>query len=388
MIEKQPSERPRPPTDISHLSPEDRQAFERVAAILNKPLSELYEDNPQHTSVGPRGTAVDPLIGGHAMHTSPQIWLSTTDWQDLNGWPQNIRHDGIGNHAPQLNGSQPSGSIFEQEPESSVYQWTEHTSQGPTAQIRRRGNTPDADSQTWFSVPTEYLTQDCHQVGMVDNNEAGTRSERPGVVPASNASAVPPQCDPLTSNGSPTQDRDATNWQSSPPSALDSDLVDLGWVDVKAAQHSSFVNQPTYAGEATTSEWSMVRPSKKHETILLDNSNPKSVTWVSTDSTGKELSPKKKRGPFQDQQLREQTSDTRKLKACVRCRMQKIRVSVHVFDALSTLSDQHSATPTPVTPAGCVKHVRMSRSKRSTLFLACGTSFQRLPSIELEKLQD
>lgn len=34
-----------------------------------------------------------------------------------------------------------------------------------------------------------------------------------------------------------------------------------------------------------------------------------------------------KRGPFRDQSLREQTAQTRKMGSCIRCRMQRIRVS-------------------------------------------------------------
>jgi hypothetical protein len=41
-----------------------------------------------------------------------------------------------------------------------------------------------------------------------------------------------------------------------------------------------------------------------------------------------------RRGPFQDRDRQEETSRTRGLKACVRCRMQKIRVSGHVAVAV------------------------------------------------------
>ena len=44
-----------------------------------------------------------------------------------------------------------------------------------------------------------------------------------------------------------------------------------------------------------------------------------------------------KRGPFLDLRAREETSKTRQLKACIRCKMQKIRVSLLSFRRLGVL---------------------------------------------------
>lgn len=329
MIDKQPSKRSRPPTDMSRLSPEDRLAFERVAAILNKSLSELYDENPQHTSVGPRGTVVDPFQGGDPILAGPEPWLSTSHWQEMNGWQQ----DFTDKPTPQSNGppAQSSGSVFE-ETEDSVYQWSEQTSQGPSTRVGGRENTPPASSENWFSVPTDFLTQAYHQDGITDNR---TSLERPGVEPAAKDCVTPSRYDRSTSKGSPTQDRIAAYGYPFSPNAPDSDLE---WVDLKASQDSGVGSHSTSFGDPATSEWSMIELANPQETFVLDKSNPKSVTWVPADSTGKELSPRKKRGPFQDPQLREQTSDTRKLKACVRCRMQKIRVSVHAFVPIDHLN--------------------------------------------------
>lgn len=52
-----------------------------------------------------------------------------------------------------------------------------------------------------------------------------------------------------------------------------------------------------------------------------------------------------RRGPFKTPALREQTSNTRKLKACVRCRTQRIRVSCDVSPVLNS-ADLHSASRT------------------------------------------
>jgi hypothetical protein len=388
MIDQQQSKKSGHPIDLNYLSPDDRRAFERVARILNRPLSQLYEDDPQHTIVGRNGIAEAPFPGGDATYIGPQTWLSTTEGQDMHGWQQYFGGNGMDkhNHHPNEAPAPSSGLMFEGEAEYSFLQWTEPSSQGPSSQIGGRGNTPTSDNQTWFSVPTDFLTRLDHQDETIGDNATRTSSGRSVMERA----AVPSRDDRLTSNaGSLRQDQNATNGVSSPSHALlDSDIVELGWVDLKAAHQSTFGVQPTTLEERAKSEWSLIESSKNQDSYLLDNSNAKSVKWVPSDSTGKELSPRKKRGPFQDQQLREETSGTRKLKACVRCRMQKIRVSVLVFDPLSISSYQFSATPTLTIQAVFARHIRMFRSRKSIHFRACGTSLQNAHSIALGKLQD
>lgn len=307
------------------LSPDDRQAFERVARILNKPLAQIYEDNQQHTNVRQNGTVLDPRQEEDAMYAGQQTWLPTTQWQE-NGWQPDF--GGGGMHNLHTNGlSAPSsGSMFEEENGDSLFQWPEHTSQGPVAQTGGGGNTTPDGSNNWsFSVPTEFLPRVDHEDRMI--GDIGPRSSSTGVTQAIKASTSLSRDDRLTSNGTfPRQDQDAIDGPSTPSRALfDSEVIEPGWVDVKPSQDSGYGSQPTSSEDAATSEWSMIESTKTHNSFLLDNPNLKSVKWVSPDSTGKELSPRKKRGPFQDQHLREETSDTRKLKACVRCRMQKIR---------------------------------------------------------------
>ncbi len=383
MIDEQPSKRSRLLMD---LSPDDRQAFERVARILNKPLSQLYEDNHQQTKVRQNGIVLDPRQGEDAMYAGQQTWLSTTQWPE-NGWQPDLGCGGIQN--PHTNGlSAPSsGSIFEEENGDSLFQWPEHTSQGPVAQIGSAGNTTPDGSNNWFSVTTEFLPRIDHEDRMI--GDTGASSSSTGVTQAIKASPGLSRDDRLTSNGTfPRQDQDATDGPSTPSRALfDSEVVEPGWVDVKRSQYSGYGSQPNSSEDAATSEWSLIESTKIHNSFLLDSPNPKSVKWVSSDSTGKELLPRKKRGPFQDQHLREETSDTRKLKACVRCRMQKIRVSVYPIERIELPAYENSAIPTPMIQAGFARHVRMFRSRKSIRFRACGTSLLNVLYIELEKLR-
>jgi len=296
---------------MRHLSPDDRRALERAAKILNKPLSELCENNTQHTSVGPRTAVVDPLPGGDIVYADTQSWPSSSHWEDSDvSWQHDYSTSGMDKQMSQPIGQpNPVGLMFD-ETEGSVYQWYEQNRHETPSHPVNEGNTPAVDNQNWFSVPTEYLTQAYQQDGMNAGTGTGTNSERTGMP-----------------NESPAQERNTAN-------APDTDIVELGWVDLKPSQHSRFSS----VGEITTSEWSMIELAKPQEPFHANKAEPKPMTWVSADSTGKELSPKKKRGPFQDPQLREQTSDTRKLKACVRCRMQKIRVSI-TLRLVSLLSD-------------------------------------------------
>jgi hypothetical protein len=377
MIDEQPSKRSR---SLMDLSPDDRQAFERVARILNKPLSQLYEDNSQHTNVHQDGTVLDPRQGEDAMYVGQQTWLPTTQWQE--NWQQDFGGSGMQN--PHTNGlsALSSGTMFEEENGDSLLQWPEHTNQGSVAQ----NTTPDG-SHNWFSGPTELLTRIDHENRMMGDN--GTNSSPTGVTQAINASPVLSRDDRLTSNGAfPRQDQDARDGPSTPSRALfEGEMVEPGWVDVKASQDSGFESQPTSSEDAATSEWSLIESTKTHNSFVLDIPSPKSVKWVPSDSTGKELLPRKKRGPFQDRQLREETSDTRKLKACVRCRMQKIRVSVYLIERIELPAYENSATPTPMIQAGFARHVRMFRSRKSTHFRACGTSLLNVLCIEPEKPQ-
>jgi hypothetical protein len=192
--------------------------------------------------------------------------------------------------------------------------------------------------------------------------------------------------DQTPSRRSPSARSDSLNSTGNEP------LVGVDWEKLDIPQVSGSGSQVISSATTTQSDWTLLeKPHENFEkTFLLDNSNSKSVKWVSEDSNGKELSSQKpqRRGPFMDQQQREETSSTRKLKACVRCRMQKIRVSIPHLTTLNTKFDQYSAKSTPTTQAVFARHAKPSRSRKSTRFRAFGTSSPSARFIVLEKLQD
>ncbi|KAK1751523.1 cutinase transcription factor 1 beta [Echria macrotheca] len=94
----------------------------------------------------------------------------------------------------------------------------------------------------------------------------------------------------------------------------------------------------TPAVSSSEAQWTLVDMTPDQES---------SASAVYEENTGKELMPvtfvpvnpmqpsgsgRQKRGPFQNDQLREETNKTRQLKACLRCRMQKTRCSIDEND--------------------------------------------------------
>ncbi|PGG95439.1 hypothetical protein AJ79_10054, partial [Helicocarpus griseus UAMH5409] len=88
---------------------------------------------------------------------------------------------------------------------------------------------------------------------------------------------------------------------------------------------------------SSTSDWELVEhPQKESETskeLPTPSSGEDSFRWVSCEpNQPSSRRRQQRRGPFQNQQLREETGNTRKTKACVRCRMQKIRCQTNETD--------------------------------------------------------
>ena len=82
---------------------------------------------------------------------------------------------------------------------------------------------------------------------------------------------------------------------------------------------------------ANSAEWSLgLLPDGKGLGYEFQDSTSKDLvpmTFVSCNPLEPVAASRLKRGPFRNDQLREETNKTRQLKACVRCRMQKARVS-------------------------------------------------------------
>jgi hypothetical protein len=419
-----PPSKKRLPIDKSRLSLADQQAFERVAALLQKPLSELYEENPHNTSLGTR--AEESFLAADDVYTDPQSWPTpTTQWGGSDRWQQDIDCGEIANFVPRPNRqwTRPPGIVLEEESHNDIAfnQWTDQLNRTQAVQMNGREDTGSSNilnraelrrsaswsheatsDEPWVGVPTDFLAQASFHDGMVNNVEVEMIPEDTGGQQPAKSPAIPTQSNQSASNAcGPRQDQDTldqTPSRRSPSTRSDSlnstgnePLFGVDWEKLDTPQFSDSGSQVISSATTTQSDWTLLgKPHENFEkTFLLDNSNSKSIKWVSEDSNGKEPSSQKpqRRGPL-DPQQREETSSTRKLKACVRCRMQKIRVSIPHLTTLNTKFDQYSAKSTPTTQAVFARHAKPSRSRKSTRFRAFGTSSPSARFIVLEKLQD
>lgn len=96
---------------------------------------------------------------------------------------------------------------------------------------------------------------------------------------------------------------------------------DLGLIDASNLIHTNMVRVEaiSHYGPISTGSHGPIAPNAWGDVHLLDQ-QPSFDIILPNQRGGK-------RGPFKDPTLREQTAKTRKIGSCIRCRMQRIRVS-------------------------------------------------------------
>jgi hypothetical protein len=420
MQDRQPK-RPRPAIDKNLLSLNDQQALQRAlqraAQLLNKSPSELLEEDPRHTNLGTSNTAEDPCLAGDITFSDSQSWqVPTMQWPPIDDWEQYIYLAETDTRGSQLGGpwAQSSGTNFEEEKSNDVASnhWTgdinyiraiglesrEDNGDSDATKRGRPGRSPNwsqepTPGKPWLSVPTDFLAQIDHYGRVIDVDEIGTNLESIGGGRPTNVCDLTPQHDQSISNAlGARQVRETMDRVSNRPTSLPSDelpgidVVESDWVDLKP-EVSSYGSQPV---EATKSGGSMVELSKPHQTFLLNKSNPESIQWVSADPSGKELQSQKpqRRGPFQNQQLRDETSNTRKLKACVRCRMQKIRCQIDSNDPGGICVTCRSVSKQKIHTLPCVRY-KITECTIYRIGKAPGLEFTfRWPKMKLKDISD
>ncbi|KAF8859195.1 hypothetical protein BDZ45DRAFT_367421 [Acephala macrosclerotiorum] len=320
MIEQQPSKRPRPRIVKSRLSSEEHRAIETVAKLLNKPVSEFYDEDLHDTSVGTESTLADERPPEDVVYADPEPWpVSEVQWQPTDAWQQDVGGDELDGSASQLTGpwTQPSGMPFDESYSTAANfnQWSQGNSQISAIHLvdgrydtivegriyRSPGWSHDATSdEPWLAVPTGFLDRASYEEGLIDSSGGG---KSPGMI------AVPPQefCSTSRARGprqdAETKDRSPNQSSSSPPSdLLGSDDIDQDWEDLKPQEPSS-MGQLAPLAKNTTSSWTMTELPKPYQTFLLDKSAPKSVEWALVDLSGEGASSQRpqRRGPFQCQ---------------------------------------------------------------------------------------
>ncbi|KAH7412815.1 hypothetical protein BKA64DRAFT_568269 [Cadophora sp. MPI-SDFR-AT-0126] len=132
-------------------------------------------------------------------------------------------------------------------------------------------------------------------------------------------------------------------------------LSGLEWEHLEKPQFLDTQSSPP----TTESGWSLIAYSKGQEKSNRSSSNAietKPIHWVSDSKGDKTLQKAVRRGPFLDQQLRQETSNTRKLKACVRCRMQKVRCQIDPNNPSGICQTCQDVSKQRVHTLPCVRH--------------------------------
>jgi hypothetical protein len=372
------SKRARPVNDMSQLTPADRQALERAAFLLHKPLSELLGEGSHDTSTLTRGP-VDIPRTKDVDHTDFQSWavpptltptLPSTQWEATNSWQHGVsgaEMDGYTPFAPLRASNRLSGTVRAEEPYNDLSSGlrTDTLTQTSHVQIcdeRYAGGFEDFDpfynleldlTGSWSRFPaagtgmqTELLTG----TDVLDrpDDATGLTIPQPNTKCKQhiNSSAIGTQDDPFSMNAPSSTDLTSNNLVFTASDDLpdsdeseplnESDSVE----DLRLPQTLGTESQLASSAGSTSSDWSLIemvegiRPRSRdslEKSSHVDNSKSH-LQWILIDSSSKESSSRKpqRRGPFQDKQLQEETSETRRRKACVRCRMQKIRVCIDI----------------------------------------------------------
>lgn len=307
-----PPKRGKPNIDIHTLASTDRQALERAAVLLNKSLSQLLEAPTEqfpHPYVAsstppipvPRSSQGLPDTGPLV---NPQFWVPTSRY---------ILSDGTQVISPLSSPTQPG-----QGRQSTI---TELGTHGLEA-WQDVGVIPNRSSANSFLLHDQLVsgTSGFQQLTMGECQTVDTE-------PTSET-----QLEPF--HGGSTEVNDVFN--SSPETSSEASENENNLVDTQAWENVSLapIDQFATSAGSSGSDYIWIEECEESQTVQprpqVDALNTVASQWIQGASNPKARGStrQKSRGPFQDQHLRAETSNTRKLKACVRCRMQKVRVRI------------------------------------------------------------
>jgi hypothetical protein len=354
--------RSRPTTDLNHLSPADRQALERAASILQKPVSELLgasQDarNDGRTSGGvPQTSGTEQLAFQPFLDSIPQkedmysVWkagnsgidddcLSYPPAQPWNQFPQ-ITHEGMPQNSPEF--GLPTGTSRARyplqghdQPQILNYGPLENPELGHTGSWSYQAS---VDTPPWNGIQNNSSTQFDFQENL--NVPTGFEILEANMRTVQQASTTVDAQDSTTETHPHSRESSDSTGQESTDFVLSASNSDENfpffendsWEEPKVQQNAAPEVQLSSSAGTTNSDWSLIELAQEDDRskVSLRSSKSKAdfAQWMVVDPGSQEIAERKptRRGPFQDKQLQEETSETRKRKACVRCRMQKIRV--------------------------------------------------------------
>jgi hypothetical protein len=374
MIDKQPSKRPRPTIENNHLFPTE---------LLQRPVSELYQEQSHSTRTVTE--AVELAAAQNVTHTNCQLLpVPGAHWGDVDGLQQDLCLGETDNYM--LHSTLPTfpwTRDFENFIEGGsnidvvIDHWTDEAD--PALALENGGrydgglslvpgqavlhHSPSWSHQPtvnepWISVPTDFLAQSSVDDEVVHVAETQTFQRGPIAQPPYKGSDTTPQKSLITAdvrhlgqNQNSTEFIPMLHRLSGGNDIISSNdiepQIDLDWEELDMQTASSSENQLVSLEAGTAFSSSMVEVPKPHsceKILLLNEPAVNTVERCSRDFTreGHSSQRPQRRGPL-DKDSRKETSATRKLKACVRCRMQKVRVRIHRPTAFNLKFDQYSA---------------------------------------------
>lgn len=354
---------------LKQLAPADREAFERVASVLGKPIYELWKDAPPATNV----SATTPLdIPGQNERATGQD-LKTTEVPTFQ--PQMGHVQGHPMNGDQFHGFTGSATVttsdriltsFDQElsynyepfnlqtPGFAPQDMDSQSRSNYTGNVRNKGHMGlghtgswtdgfELDPEPWTGLQGAALVPSTSTI----SQEWMGHNSSPLIFPSGSDPVIDAGASTITFSTENPEGSEQVNHtrlatannilHGSSPSSDELLAIDDGepqfdtWENLQLQPLDTGTQLPSSAG-TSSSEWSWIEKPESEDgperRPRIEKFKLNSLEWISSPVTSKEFPPRKqqRRGPFQDKQRQQETSETRRMNACVRCRMQKKRV--------------------------------------------------------------
>jgi hypothetical protein len=309
--------KPRPNLSLDSLLPQDLQALQRAADLLDTTIPALLgRDSTRSQSFIPNqlsGILCPPTSSG----TSSQGWSNDVDIRSPQSWRSGAQQSHpVGSYL----GSMPAGAVTSSEPRRSM-----------SAQINgleifdQEGDENSMRKMHYDSIASEPIqnlwdNETSALRGLTTGNAQITQKYHNGTMTHSK----------LSSNIGQRIDKYRELADNSDESSHESE-TEVSRLDSQPWENVSLIDPFATSTGSNNSDFLWIEEHENGEpnqwTSLIESHQKTGAQSVQDMSyLAVEANRQNIRRPFQDQDLRAETSKTRGLKACVRCRMQKIRV--------------------------------------------------------------
>jgi hypothetical protein len=310
-----PQKRPKPNVNLQSLASTDRQVLERAATLLNKSLAQLLEgpveespsDSTAHGLPTPQMPRSQVTGAAGIFPTHPHGWLAGPQYEQLG--------DSLPGAYSTLPGQSRRGPLAELDP-FGAQPWQD-LDMISAASARASNLRHSLAPNTTPSLQQMHMSE--HQV--LGRQQSGW--SQPGALSGPSAGTQ------VHVHAETNEVYGADSDESSDVSDHDGNLLDTQpWETVQITSVSTALAN----ADSSDSDFLWLEgpdaSAEDQQTAQPDAlANCTQLARTERSAKERELTKQQSRRPFLNETLRNETSNTRKLKACVRCRMQKIRVS-------------------------------------------------------------